>query len=177
MVDSSSGLTLMDLISADPPQKPAASSSSTPSAPPPASAYSTQMASLATMPTPTTLGKPVTDKKSKKVTLAQIQSDTISVAKAVRANIMSQKKEKKKNSQRKLVNYVFPKLAVYNSVDPSLAPSLLMVSFLIPMKGHNYAESYLDCRMLLLSHISCQESPKIKVFLKKNYYRYQSNDL
>jgi hypothetical protein len=25
------------------------------------------------------------------------------------------------------VNHVFPKLAVYNSVDPSLAPSLLMV--------------------------------------------------
>jgi hypothetical protein len=26
------------------------------------------------------------------------------------------------------VNSVFPKLAVYNSVDPSVAPSLLMVS-------------------------------------------------
>ena len=26
------------------------------------------------------------------------------------------------------MNHVFPKLAVYNSVDPSLAPSLLMVS-------------------------------------------------
>lgn len=32
-----------------------------------------------------------------------------------------------KSSQRQLVNHVFPKLAVYNSVDPSLAPSLLMV--------------------------------------------------
>jgi hypothetical protein len=27
------------------------------------------------------------------------------------------------------VHHVFPKLAVYNSVDPSLAPSLLMVCF------------------------------------------------
>ncbi|KAI4311803.1 hypothetical protein MLD38_036669 [Melastoma candidum] len=31
-----------------------------------------------------------------------------------------------KNSQKQLINHVFPKLAVYNSVDPSLAPSLLM---------------------------------------------------
>ncbi|KAI3782318.1 hypothetical protein L2E82_12360 [Cichorium intybus] len=30
-------------------------------------------------------------------------------------------------SQRQLVHHVFPKLAVYNSVDPSLAPSLLML--------------------------------------------------
>lgn len=34
-----------------------------------------------------------------------------------------------KSSQRQLVHQVFPKLAVYNSVDPSLAPSLLMVFF------------------------------------------------
>uniref|UniRef100_A0A453IFP6 SH3 domain-containing protein n=1 Tax=Aegilops tauschii subsp. strangulata TaxID=200361 RepID=A0A453IFP6_AEGTS len=32
-----------------------------------------------------------------------------------------------KKSQRQLVNSVFPKLAVYNSVDPSVAPSLLML--------------------------------------------------
>ncbi|EEE58754.1 hypothetical protein OsJ_10249 [Oryza sativa Japonica Group] len=32
-----------------------------------------------------------------------------------------------KSSQRQLVNSVFPKLAVYNSVDPSVAPSLLML--------------------------------------------------
>ena len=32
-----------------------------------------------------------------------------------------------KSSHRQLVYQVFPKLAVYNSVDPSLAPSLLMV--------------------------------------------------
>jgi len=38
-----------------------------------------------------------------------------------------------KSSQKQLVNHVFPKLAVYNSVDPSLAPSLLMVClFVIP---------------------------------------------
>ncbi|WVZ22953.1 hypothetical protein V8G54_001497 [Vigna mungo] len=33
-----------------------------------------------------------------------------------------------KSSQRQLVHQVFPKLAVYNSVDPSLAPSLLMLN-------------------------------------------------
>ncbi|GJU93816.1 SH3 domain-containing protein [Tanacetum coccineum] len=32
-----------------------------------------------------------------------------------------------KKSQRQLIHHVFPKLAVYNSVDPSLAPSLLML--------------------------------------------------
>ncbi|KAL5991580.1 hypothetical protein ACLOJK_012489 [Asimina triloba] len=32
-----------------------------------------------------------------------------------------------KSSQKQLVHHVFPKLAVYNSVDPSLAPSLLML--------------------------------------------------
>lgn len=36
-----------------------------------------------------------------------------------------------KSSQRQLVHQVFPKLAVYNSVDPSLAPSLLMVFFIL----------------------------------------------
>lgn len=80
----------------------------------------------------------------------QIQSDTISVAKAlnpVRTNIIPHKQKKKpvsysqlarsihelaaasdqKSSQKQLVNHVFPKLAVYNSVDPSIAPSLLML--------------------------------------------------
>ncbi|MCI14375.1 hypothetical protein A2U01_0035506, partial [Trifolium medium] len=33
-----------------------------------------------------------------------------------------------RSSQRQLVQHVFPKLAVYNSVDPSLAPSLLMLN-------------------------------------------------
>ncbi|KHN16707.1 hypothetical protein glysoja_002804 [Glycine soja] len=66
----------------------------------------------------------------------------------VRTNIMPQRQKKKpvsysqlarsihelaatsdqKSSQRQLVHHVFPKLAVYNSVDPSLAPSLLMLN-------------------------------------------------
>ncbi|KAL2533342.1 SH3 domain-containing protein [Abeliophyllum distichum] len=139
MADSS-GTTLMDLISSDPSSTKPTSSSST--APPPES------------PTNTTVGAPVpvvVDRKSKKGTLMQIQSDTISAAKAafnpVRTNIMPQKQKKKpvsyaqlarsihelaatsdqKSSQRQLVHNVFPKLAVYNSVDPSLAPSLLML--------------------------------------------------
>lgn len=33
------------------------------------------------------------------------------------------------------MNHVFPKLAVYNSVDPSLAPSLLMVRFILLFHG------------------------------------------
>lgn len=77
----------------------------------------------------------------------QIQSETISAAKAVRSNIMPVKQKKRpvsyaqlarsihelaatsdqKSSQKQLIHHVFPKLAVYNSVDPSLAPSLLML--------------------------------------------------
>uniref|UniRef100_A0A5B6YHF8 SH3 domain-containing protein n=1 Tax=Davidia involucrata TaxID=16924 RepID=A0A5B6YHF8_DAVIN len=138
MADSA-GTTLMDLITSDP---------SSASAPPPPSSS----ASSATLSPPTALGKPVqADRKSKKATLMQIQSDTISAAKAafnpVRTNIMPQKQKKKpvsyaqlarsihelaatsdqKSSQKQLVHHVFPKLAVYNSVDPSLAPSLLML--------------------------------------------------
>lgn len=139
-------MTLMDLMTSDPkaapPPSSSSSSSSSSAAPPPM-----QMAASPTMPPPTALGKPVTDRKSKRTTLMQIQNDTISAAKAVRANIMPQKQKKRpvsyaqlarsihelaatsdqKNSQRQLVNHVFPKLAVYNSVDPSLAPSLLML--------------------------------------------------
>ncbi|KHM99865.1 hypothetical protein glysoja_017563 [Glycine soja] len=128
----------MDLITADPP-----SSSSTASA----SSAPTPPASL-----PSALGKPPAEKKSKRAALMQIQNDTISAAKAalhpVRTNIMPQRQKKKpvsysqlarsihelaatsdqKSSQRQLVHHVFPKLAVYNSVDPSLAPSLLMLN-------------------------------------------------
>ncbi|KAF9624053.1 hypothetical protein IFM89_007751 [Coptis chinensis] len=141
MTDSS-GTTLMDLITSDPTTAPASSSS---------------LSSTSAMSPSSTLGKPVqkqpvqtTDKKSKKGTLMQIQSDTIAVAKAlnpVRTNIMTQRHRKKpvsygqlarsihelaatsdqKSSQKQLVNHVFPKLAVYNSVDPSVAPSLLML--------------------------------------------------
>ncbi|XP_028242695.1 uncharacterized protein LOC114421100 [Glycine soja] len=140
MTDSS-GTTLMDLITADP--TPAPSSSSTASA----SSAPTPPASL-----PSALGKPPAEKKSKRAALMQIQNDTISAAKAalhpVRTNIMPQRQKKKpvsysqlarsihelaatsdqKSSQRQLVHHVFPKLAVYNSVDPSLAPSLLMLN-------------------------------------------------
>ncbi|CAN6868821.1 unnamed protein product [Brassica oleracea] len=148
-----SGKTLMDLISADPTPVPAKSSSSAS-----ASASSTASPAAASagshlqqaMSTKTTLG----EKKSKRATLMQIQNDTISVAKAalnpVKANIMPQRQRQKKkpvsytqlarsihelaatldqkSSQKQLVNHVFPKLAVYNSVDPSLAPSLLMLN-------------------------------------------------
>ncbi|KAL5174414.1 hypothetical protein HKD37_08G020862 [Glycine soja] len=140
MTDSS-GTTLMDLITADP--TPAPSSSSTASA----SSAPTPPASL-----PSAFGKPPAEKKSKRAALMQIQNDTISAAKAalhpVRTNIMPQRQKKKpvsysqlarsihelaatsdqKSSQRQLVHHVFPKLAVYNSVDPSLAPSLLMLN-------------------------------------------------
>ncbi|KAI5383293.1 uncharacterized protein LOC127100469 isoform X1 [Lathyrus oleraceus] len=141
MADSS-GTTLMDLITADPTPAPASSSSST-AAPPPSASPSTSAT------TSSTLGKPATEKRSKRAALMQIQNDTISAAKAaVRTNIMPQKQKKKpvsysqlarsihelaatsdqRSSQRQLVQHVFPKLAVYNSVDPSLAPSLLMLN-------------------------------------------------
>ncbi|XP_021773444.1 uncharacterized protein LOC110737397 [Chenopodium quinoa] len=141
MADSS-GMTLMDLMTSDPKA----------AAPPPSSTSSAttapmQMAPSTTMPPPSSLGKPVTDRKSKKNTFTSIQHDTLSAARAVRANILPQKQKKRpvsyaqlarsihelaatsdqKNSQKQLVNHVFPKLAVYNSVDPSLAPSLLML--------------------------------------------------
>ncbi|XP_047970035.1 uncharacterized protein LOC125213496 isoform X2 [Salvia hispanica] len=134
----SSGTTLMDLITSDgSSSKPTPAASTT--APPPIDSAAS-------------VGPPVVaERKSKKGTLMQIQSDTISAAKAafnpVRANIMPQRQKKKpvsyaqlarsihelaassdqKSSQRQLVHHVFPKLAVYNSVDPSLAPSLLML--------------------------------------------------
>ncbi|KAI5383294.1 uncharacterized protein LOC127100469 isoform X2 [Lathyrus oleraceus] len=141
-MQDSSGTTLMDLITADPTPAPASSSSST-AAPPPSASPSTSAT------TSSTLGKPATEKRSKRAALMQIQNDTISAAKAaVRTNIMPQKQKKKpvsysqlarsihelaatsdqRSSQRQLVQHVFPKLAVYNSVDPSLAPSLLMLN-------------------------------------------------
>ncbi|KAI3447278.1 hypothetical protein Pfo_003943 [Paulownia fortunei] len=142
MADSS-GTTLMDLITSDGSSSKPPSASSTTAPPPTDSAANTAAAGP---PVPV-----VVERKSKKGTLMQIQSDTISAAKAafnpVRANIMPQKQKKKpvsyaqlarsihelaatsdqKSSQRQLVHHVFPKLAVYNSVDPSLAPSLLML--------------------------------------------------
>ncbi|XP_021759681.1 uncharacterized protein LOC110724574 [Chenopodium quinoa] len=141
MADSS-GMTLMDLMTSDPKAAPPPPSSSATTAP-------MQVAPSTTMPPPSSLGKPVTDRKSKKThtTLTSLHHDTLSAARAVRANILPQKQKKRpvsyaqlarsihelaatsdqKNSQKQLVNHVFPKLAVYNSVDPSLAPSLLML--------------------------------------------------
>ncbi|KAG8376312.1 hypothetical protein BUALT_Bualt09G0050200 [Buddleja alternifolia] len=142
MADSS-GTTLMDLITSDTPSTKPSSAPSTTAAAPIDSVANTAAVGPSV---------PVTvERRSKKGTLMQIQSDTISAAKAafnpVRANIMPQRQRKKpvsyaqlarsihelaatsdqKRSQRQLVNHVFPKLAVYNSVDPSLAPSLLML--------------------------------------------------
>ncbi|KAF2613848.1 hypothetical protein F2Q70_00008117 [Brassica cretica] len=204
----------MDLISADPTPVPAQSTSSSSSSSTPSPAAASAASSMhQPMSTKTTLG----EKKSKRATLMQIQSDTISVAKAalnpVKANIMPQRQRQRKkeirtvnswrnkivlelweawntvnrskfdcdrrfehcyrrnrtvnslrnkirrfehcyrrnrtpvsytqlarsihelaatldqkSSQKQLVNHVFPKLAVYNSVDPSLAPSLLMLN-------------------------------------------------
>ncbi|GMJ13209.1 TPLATE-associated SH3 domain containing protein [Hibiscus trionum] len=141
----------MDLISADPSPVPATTSSSSSSkTAAEASPSATQQPHHVS--TKTTLG----EKKSKRAALMQIQHDTISVAKAAlhpvrAANIVSHHKQKQKqkkpvsyaqlarsihelastsdqkSSQKHLVHHVFPKLAVYNSVDPSLAPSLIML--------------------------------------------------
>ena len=79
----------MDLITADPTTAPKSSASN-------AVASSATAAPAAQ---PTALGKPAGEKKSKRATLMQIQSDTISAAKAalnpVRTNIMPQKQKKK----------------------------------------------------------------------------------
>ncbi|XP_024020581.1 uncharacterized protein LOC112091371 [Morus notabilis] len=154
MADSS-GTTLMDLITADPSTFSAAASSSSSSSTS-SSTSSSAAAAAAVLGPATALGKPAVEKRSKRASLLQIQNDTISAAKAalnpVRTNMniniipipQKQKLKSKKpvsysqlarsihelaasSSQRQLLNHVFPKLAVYNSVDPSLAPSLLML--------------------------------------------------
>ncbi|XP_048435502.1 uncharacterized protein LOC103965049 isoform X2 [Pyrus x bretschneideri] len=168
MADSS-GMTLMDLITADPSTVSASASTTTSSS---ASTQPAQSSGYAASPPksssssglPTALGKPAGEKRSKRASLMQIQNDTISAAKAalnpVRTNInmnsimprstsRSRRRSKpkpvsyaqltrsihelaaasdQKSSQKQLVNHVFPKLAVYNSVDPSVAPSLLMLN-------------------------------------------------
>ncbi|XP_050227678.1 uncharacterized protein LOC126677210 [Mercurialis annua] len=123
---------------------------------PPVSSSSPQIGSVNSNTTSSSVGKATMlgEKRSKRATLMQIQNDTISAAKAalhpMKTNIMTmpQKQKKKpvsysqlarsihelaatsdhKSSQKQLVHHVFPKLAVYNSVDPSLAPSLLMLN-------------------------------------------------
>ncbi|KAK9162383.1 hypothetical protein Syun_003285 [Stephania yunnanensis] len=140
MASDASGTTLMDLITADPSTAASSTSSTAPST----------LGKPVQKPVQAVSKPAQTEKKAKKGALMQIQSDTIAVAKAlnpVKANIMSQKQKRKpvsysqlarsihelaatsdqKSSQKQLVHHVFPKLAVYNSVDPSLAPSLLML--------------------------------------------------
>ncbi|KAJ0805325.1 putative SH3 domain-containing protein [Helianthus annuus] len=143
MADSS-GTTLMDLISSDPTSVPPPSSTAAQAStakPPSHQRAASPFSKAVTAVTTTT-----TDRKSKKSTLMQIQSDAVSAARAaVRIPHKSHKKKPvsyaqlarsihelaassdQKKSQRQLVHHVFPKLAVYNSVDPSLAPSLLML--------------------------------------------------
>ncbi|XP_047090059.1 uncharacterized protein LOC124702006 [Lolium rigidum] len=139
-MSSGSGSTLMDLITSDPAPPSAAGASSQQ----PSSGGSSGRSAPAPAPAPAPA-----DRKSKRATLMQIQSDTISAAKAFNPvkNLPQRNRKKKpvsysqlarsihelaatcdqKSSQRQLVNSVFPKLAVYNSVDPSVAPSLLML--------------------------------------------------
>ncbi|RAL48180.1 hypothetical protein DM860_005604 [Cuscuta australis] len=132
----SSGTTLMDLITSDP-SSTSSSSKSTAS-----------VAPVATSPPRTAAAAAASTDRKKKGMLMQIQSDTISAAKAALNPVRMPQKQKKKavsyaqlarsihelaatsdqkSSQRQLVQHVFPKLAVYNSVDPSIAPSLLML--------------------------------------------------
>ncbi|KAL6907590.1 hypothetical protein ACP4OV_002629 [Aristida adscensionis] len=140
MADSS-GKTLMDLITSDPSAGPVAGAASQQS--------SSGASPLAARPAAPPPAAPPPDRKSRKGTLMQIQNDTISAAKALNpVKALPQRNRKKKpvsyaqlarsihelaatcdqkSSQRQLVNSVFPKLAVYNSVDPSVAPSLLML--------------------------------------------------
>ncbi|XP_078154939.1 SH3 domain-containing protein [Carex rostrata] len=134
----SSGTTLMDLITSDPSAAAA-----------PGGISNSSSSGAASGAAPTTLGKPVaTDRKSKKSTFTQIQNETMSAARAINRNLPQRRRKKKKpvsyadlvrkvhehaatcdqkTSQRELLRHVFPKLAVYNSVDPSVAPSLLML--------------------------------------------------
>lgn len=80
----------MDLITADP--TTASSTASTSSA-------ASSSATAAPAAQPTALGKPAGEKKSKRATFMQIQTDTLTVAKAalapVRTNIMPQRQKKK----------------------------------------------------------------------------------
>ncbi|TQD80733.1 hypothetical protein C1H46_033703 [Malus baccata] len=151
------GKTLMDLISSDPSTASSSASSTTSSSASTQSAAHAPSPPKSSAGLPTALGKPAGEKRSKRAALMQIQNDTISAAKAAlhpvrtNINIVPQKHKHKQNkpvsyaelarsihelaatsdqkkSQKQLVNHVFPKLAVYNSVDPSVAPSLLMLN-------------------------------------------------
>lgn len=126
----SGSTTLMDLITSDPGSLPANSSNlpalgkggadpSKPSRKPgslqvTASAESLSPARLLS-PVKTSLG-PLA-KKKKPVSYSQLARSLHELAAAA----------DQKSSSTQLVHQIFPKLAVYNSVDPSLAPSLLML--------------------------------------------------
>eukprot|EP00252_Welwitschia_mirabilis_P024672 TRINITY_DN7388_c0_g1_i1.p1 TRINITY_DN7388_c0_g1~~TRINITY_DN7388_c0_g1_i1.p1 ORF type:complete len:782 (+),score=190.52 TRINITY_DN7388_c0_g1_i1:145-2490(+) len=128
-----SATSLLDLITSDP-------------------AAASQQSQSQSQNLPTTLGKggSQNERRSRRGgIMAQIQGDNLSVAKAlapVKTNIIPKHRKKpltysqlartlhelaasadQKSSQKMLIHQVFPKLAVYNSVDPSLAPSLLML--------------------------------------------------
>lgn len=104
LLQDSSGMTLMDLITADPSTASAratTSSGSTSSSSATAAAAPSPTASAPStggIPTKTTLG----ERKSKRAALLQIQNDTVSAAKAVlhpvrgSINIMPQKQKQKK---------------------------------------------------------------------------------
>lgn len=72
----SSGTTLMDLISSDPTSAPPLPPQQQQQQPPPSSSTS------AARPASPLFSKPITDRKSKKSTLMQIQSDAVSAARA-----------------------------------------------------------------------------------------------
>ncbi|KAJ9548414.1 hypothetical protein OSB04_020957 [Centaurea solstitialis] len=122
----SSGKTFIDLISSD---HPKSTSSTTPQASSQLPRSPFKMTAIPTLMT--TMG----DKRYyKKPNLMQMQNDAVSAAKkpvsyALLARSIHElaASSDQKKSQRQLVHHVFPKLAVYNSVDPSLAPSLLML--------------------------------------------------
>ncbi|KAJ8769155.1 hypothetical protein K2173_000930 [Erythroxylum novogranatense] len=139
--ESSQGTTLMDLMTSDPASSNKSNAGSATQQRPPLPASSSSGGK-------TMLG----ERKSKRAALMQLQNDTISAAKAafhpIKGNIRPQKQKRtpvsyallarnlhelsatsdQKSSQKLLIKRVFPKLAVYNSVDPALAPSLLMLN-------------------------------------------------
>ncbi|KAL7590700.1 hypothetical protein Lser_V15G38237 [Lactuca serriola] len=126
---------LMDLISSDPKSSSPSSSKtaqvSSPSIQSPRSPFKKSA-------TPVTMGDRKSKRSSTHTQNAPVSSGKIAVhvpdgKKPVSYALLARSIHElaatsdQKKSQRQLVYYVFPKLAIYNSVDPSLAPSLLML--------------------------------------------------
>lgn len=125
-LQDSSGMTLMDLITADPSTVSASASTTTSSS---ASTQPAQSSGYAASPPksssssglPTALGKPAGEKRSKRASLMQIQNDTISAAKAalnpVRTNINmnSIMPQKHKQKQKKVQTNPPPPLPLFLS--------------------------------------------------------------